>query len=958
MIHAKRNFTTVLVVSLLLAVISLSGAISSAAVAPPGISARTPIRDGMLTPVRMALHPSGNYIYVTDARNQAVLKYNLYGRLLKTFKTAGIPLGVALTNDASPKIIVTQGKYVAILDPVTGAEITRVGEGVIGRANGVAVNGFNGDICVTDGALNKVHVFDSTGATLKKTFGGYGLSDSTGLGAWGLFFNPSGIAYEKDAKRIVVADTANGRIQFFDATDPNYPVVNVIGKGLNDAPMNFVSVQGFAFEYDQLGKLKRLYVVDTWKGGIQVIDPVTVVSGTYLSFIGAGSTYYAVGGYPYGVLSGAQDYQFLLPTDAQFDSVYGRLLVVSADSSIKILDIDGRGVPVTNDPLAITINPSPENTNVSTYSISGTLSPAYPLSDVTLSTDTGAVAGAVTYDGTGRTWSAVITGLTLGANKITALATDVEGIKKSAVKTVVYTMSAPSLTITTPANTVTSELSAILEGTVEAGCTVTIRNNTTQTDSVATITGAGTTWTGTSLLRNNTANSFTVTATKPGYNTASAGVTIISDTTAPLLNISALPDGSFSSGTMTQNISGYVQDANPSTVSVTVNSGAATVVSTPLPAASFSVPVTLQPGANTITVQATDLGGKTSFVNTRTINYDATRPVLAIDATPADNSFTRTASASLSGSVTPVDATVTVTNNGVAVAGVTNTAGSWSVPITLTSGQNTLVATATSGAKEASLKRTVTLDSTAPALAITAPANDIATNLPNIEVSGTISGDADGYPALVATINATPVTPAPAVNNGTFTFNTGASLVAGANLITVTATDSAGNATSVTRSVNYDTVAPSLTLVPSAAGYPKNINGTVEASASVSVTDGAKSFAVTINGTSWSADLTTSSYNAGTIQIKATDAAGNISVITGLTYNKPDGDIDQNGVVDANDAQLARQLAMGVRQPTAAELAHGDIGPLLKGAANPNGKIDLIDAILIQRKAQDSTFSW
>ncbi|GAB7028458.1 hypothetical protein [Geotalea toluenoxydans] len=947
MIHAKRNLTTLLVVSLLVAVISLPGTISLAAAVAPVAKAMPPVRDGMMTPARILVESSGNNYYVTDPRAGAVLKYNLYGHLVQTIKTTGIPLGIAF---AGSDLLVTCGNYVSVVNPGTGAEVRRIGEGVVTKATGVAVDSL-GSTYVADAAKHQVHVFAASGVYVR-SFGGLGKTV-------GFFQFPAGLAYDKDLNRLAVADSMNGRVQLFDVnpSNPTYLTnVKTIGLGtLRDQPLDFVAPQGVSFEYDKAGKLKRMYVVDTWKSGIQVIDPLDGVNGKYLSLVGAGAI--SAGSYIYGMLNGVQDWQFLLPSDAAFDPVYSRLLVPSANSSIQIIGIDGGMTPSDNNPIYLNINASPLNTNSSNYAISGTVKPG---SQIKITTNTGAIAGLV--EPVGQVWNATITGLALGVNKITVLATDVTGKELSKEINVLYTLNAPSLTVTTATGKVVNGLSTTLSGTVDADCTVNITNNTTGIASTAVVTG--TSWTGTVTLSNNAANNFTVTASKPGSITASASVTIISDTTSPSLNISALPDNSYSSGTMTQNISGYVQDANPSTVSVSVNGGAATIYSTPLPAASFSASVTLQQGANTITVQATDLAGNTSFVNTRTINYQPTRPVLTLGvATPADNSFTNSATVSVSGTVTPVNSVVTITNNGVVVAGVTNdAAGNWSAPVTglpLVNGQNVIVISANAGAGDASLKRTVTLDTTVPGLAITSPAADISINDPSIEIAGTVSADAGGYPTLTAMVNSTPVTPT--LTNGTFVLYPGAYLAAGPNTIKVTATDSANNPpVTQVRNINYDITPPALTLGSTYAGYPKTISGTVESQASITVKDGATSFPVVVTAGQWTANLSSASYSRDTLQIKATDAAGNISVITGLSssYTKPSGDLNADAIVNTVDVQLALDFAYGRKVPTQEQLLQGDIGPLLNGFANPNGVIDLSDAILIRKKAVDSTFTW
>lgn len=244
MIHAKQNLMSLLVVSLLVAVISLPGVAAWAAVAPKA-QAMPPVREGMMTPVRMAMHSSGNYYYVTDFRAKAVLKYNIYGQLVQTIATAEPPQGIALA--ANGDIVVTQVRYVVVLDPTTGAEKTpHMGLGVIGKASAIAVDG-NTNICVTDPVLHQVHIFSSTGSYIK-SIGGFGQASAT-VPALGLFQVPTAIAYEKANRQIAVGDGMNGRIQFFNISD--YTYAKQIGKTrLNDDFLDFISPQGIAFEYD------------------------------------------------------------------------------------------------------------------------------------------------------------------------------------------------------------------------------------------------------------------------------------------------------------------------------------------------------------------------------------------------------------------------------------------------------------------------------------------------------------------------------------------------------------------------------------------------------------------------------------------------------------------------------------------------------------------------------------
>ena len=51
------------------------------------------------------------------------------------------------------------------------------------------------------------------------------------------------------------------------------------------------------------------------------------------------------------------------------------------------------------------------------------------------------------------------------------------------------------------------------------------------------------------------------------------------------------------------------------------------------------------------------------------------------------------------------------------------------------------------------------------------------------------------------------------------------------------------------------------------------------------------------------------------------------------------------------DALKALRFAVGLDTPTASDIAHGDVAPLVNSIPNPDGKIDLADVVAILRKA-------
>ncbi len=875
-------------------VFSLTTVTSAATV--PVVTVLSPVTRNVNSPIRVVLDQQGNY-YVTDPRAGGVSKFSTYGRLLKTIPTQLPPLGVAVNGQGN--LLVSQGSYVAILDQ-NGVELGRLGSGAgqFVKANGIALDG-NGYVYVVDSLANNVQVFTANGQYVT-TIGAAG----TGAGQLSL---PTGVAYEKKANQIVVTDTLNGRVEFFDASSHAY--VKTIGSfGAN--PLQFSSPQGITFEYDTLGNLSRMYVVDTYQSQIQAIDPTG--TGTFLSFISQ-----------YGTANG----QLVVPTDAAFDPVNKRLIVTNGYGYLTMFGIDGGANPAKTTPPTLGIDPVAANVSTANITISGTVEAS---STVAVTTSTTAVASPVVYT-SATTWTCSITGLVPGTNILTATATDLAGNIASQSVSVVYTLPAPTLALNTGLPTLTRVAAQTISGTVDAGASVAVA----RTGINGTVTGnaivSGTSWSYDVTLTEGS-NTFTVSAQTPGSSTATVTTSIALDTTPPVLAVSALATGS-STSTQTQNITGTVTDSNPGIV--TVNGQPVVVTNN-----TFSTAVTLTTGVNTVTVVATDLLGNSS-IDTRTINFDATAPVITI-ASPADNAITNVTALTISGSVDK-SATVTVAGKGVAVGAGNN----WTTALDLTAGQNTITVTAVDlYGNTSSLKRSITLDTTSPVLAITAPTQDLATNKPNIVLSGTVS---DSVNVTVSSSVNGIITPIP-VAAGAFSFNVDFPNP-GVYAVQVIATDEAGNVTTSTRTITYDTTPPQLTVNPSNGYMPTKLSGTVEPGATVQIKSGTTILATaTIANGTWSADLGTATYDPTALQIIATDAAGNSSAL-GLTYQYPDGDINGDGTVTMADALMAIRIVANNTVPTASQLAHGDIGPLLNGKPNPNGTIDLVDALLILRKA-------
>jgi bacillopeptidase F (M6 metalloprotease family)/subtilisin family serine protease len=201
-----------------------------------------------------------------------------------------------------------------------------------------------------------------------------------------------------------------------------------------------------------------------------------------------------------------------------------------------------------------------------------------------------------------------------------------------------------------------------------------------------------------------------------------------------------------------------------------------------------------------------------SFMIRALVSYEVGAPAITA---PADGSFTSHPAAQVSGTA-QTGTTVVVSLNG-AQAGTTTTdaTGHWSASVTLAEGANTLtaVATVSGGTTRPSAPVSVTLDTLAPNLTLTAPADGHGQSSKVLSVAGQV---ADAHMASL-TVNGQAATVS---GDGTFSMEVVGH--EGANIVTVTATDRAGNATTLTRTVNVDSGAPILTNLQPASNATVN----------------------------------------------------------------------------------------------------------------------------------------
>ena len=297
-----------------------------------------------------------------------------------------------------------------------------------------------------------------------------------------------------------------------------------------------------------------------------------------------------------------------------------------------------------------------------------------------------------------------------------------------------------------------------------------------------------------------------------GAATASAKVSItrhVLDSAGPLVTLNGIADGQTFASTPLL-VSGTVADL--SGVSTLTVDGAAVVAGAN---GAFSTSVPLTGGANALVFVATDCEGNVARKELTVHLQTSPAPQVTI-AAPANGALVSSAQLAVSGTVSNATA---VTVNGVAM---TLAGNAWSGTLALTGadGPRTITAVATAGTRQATASVQVTLDTTAPVVTIAAPQEGAAHyNDPTLAISGSATDATSGIASV--TCNGAAAT----LTGSSFTCT--ATLVAGANVLTITATDRAGYTSGITRNVVFatDHDEPAITAEvippPNAAGWTR-----------------------------------------------------------------------------------------------------------------------------------------
>ena len=145
------------------------------------------------------------------------------------------------------------------------------------------------------------------------------------------------------------------------------------------------------------------------------------------------------------------------------------------------------------------------------------------------------------------------------------------------------------------------------------------------------------TFTPTTALKDGSHTVKVTVADNDGNSATSSAISFTTDTIAPTLSVTSPTDGEYVSGAGIT-VTGSTSDSTSGVPTITIKLNGADQGSVTVSNGSFSKPVTLESGTNTLVITATDKAGRVTTI-TRTVTLDTSSPVIAsvvIDPNPVN----------------------------------------------------------------------------------------------------------------------------------------------------------------------------------------------------------------------------------------------------------------------------------------------------------------------------------
>ena len=560
-------------------------------------------------------------------------------------------------------------------------------------------------------------------------------------------------------------------------------------------------------------------------------------------------------------------------------------------------------------------------------------------------TEGSTVIGTTTANASGN-WSYTPTGLAQGAQTVVASETNAAGVTGSSSLTFTLESTPPTVTVGLTQDTGSSSSDHItsnpaLNGTADANAVVTLTEGSTVIGTTTANASGNWSYTPTGLAQG--AQTVVASETNAAGVTGSSSLTFTLESTPPTVTVGLTQDtGSSSSDHITSNpaLNGTA-DAN---AVVTLTEGS-TVIGTTTANASGNwslTPTGLAQGAQTVVASETNAAGVTGS-SSLTFTLESTPPTVTVGLTQDTGSSSSdhiTSNPALSGTA-DANAVVTLTEGSTVIGTTTaNASGNWSyTPTGLAQGAQTVVASETNAAGvTGSSSLTFTLESTPPTVTVGLTQDTGSSSSDHITSNPALSGTADANAVVTLTEGSTVIGTTTANASGNWSY-TPTGLAQGAQTVVASETNAAGVTGSSSLTFTLESTPPTVTVgltqdtgSSSSDHITSNpaLNGTADANAVVTLTEGSTVIGTTTANASgnWSLTPTGLAQGAQTVVASETNAAG-VTGSSSLTFTLE---------------STPPTVTVGLTQDTGSSSSdHITSNPALNGTADANAVVTLTE---------------
>ncbi|MBI2471289.1 MAG: carboxypeptidase regulatory-like domain-containing protein [Planctomycetes bacterium] len=801
------------------------------------------------SPTGVGINSTTNRIYVPDYWNNTVRVIDgTTNTVVSTISVGSFPNGVGVNSSTNRIYVANEGGYtVSVIDGAANTVISTISVG--SYPNGVGVNSSTNRIYVANEFSNTVSVIDGATNTVTSTISvgsypfGVGVNSSTNriyvsnahsdtvsvidgatntvTSTVSVGSNPFGVGVNSSTNRIYVANYLGNTVSVIEDASSSAPTVttgSATDVTSSSATLNgTVNANGASTTaWFQYGITSGSYSSTSTTQSLNGSSNTTVSIG--ISGLSASTTYYyRIAAQNSGGTSYGSEASFTTSAPADTTAPTGSITINSGASYTKSS--------------TVTLNLSAsDSVGVTGYYVSNSSStPSSSASGWTSVTATTSYSASVSYSFSGGEGSKTIYAWYKDAAGNVSSAANASITLDTTSPTVTITSPTPSATYTTSSSTIS--LAGNASDSASGISTVTWSNNKGGSGTASGTTG----WSISSIGLSTGENIVTVTATDGAGNTGAGTIKVTYTISAPTITTTAATNVTSNSATLngTVNANGLATTAwfqyGISTGSYSYTTATQSVSGTSITTVSTGISGLLSNTTYYYRITAQNSAGTSYGSDTSFITPDASAPKGSVSIN-SGASYTNTTLVTLNLSATDdvmvsgyyisISSTTPASSASGWTSVIATTSYSGNVPYTLSSGDGSKTIYVwykdSSGNVSSSASASIALDTTPPTVIITSPTgDDTYTSTSNtIKLGGSASDGISGIKTVTwSNSNG---------GNGTASGTTGwtisnISLASGDNVITVTATDNAGNSTTDKITVKYtvSVVTPTPTEPPS-----------------------------------------------------------------------------------------------------------------------------------------------